>query len=102
MTSQALRSAARVNGGAFVVLVFLLALLHTRILLPNEYGVPDGMMLFFIGLGVVLFVSVLLVAIGAWGLKQAADPTAQRRAILVAGLPLLIPLAIAAIGYIFG
>jgi len=100
MTSQVLRHVARVNGGACVVLLALFAFLRTRSLLPNEYGIPDGAMLFFFGLAVVLPVSALLVVIGIWGLKRAADPAARRRAILVAGLPLLIPLAMGVVAWL--
>jgi hypothetical protein len=102
MTSQGLRQAARVNGGVCVVLLALFAFLRTRSLLPNEYGVPDGAMLLFLGLAVVLPVSLLLVAFGIWGLKRAADPAAQWRATLLAGLPLLIPLATGVVTWILG
>ena len=93
MRSQVLRRAARVNGGICIVLLALFAFLRTRRLLPNEDGVPDGAMLLFLGLPVVLLVSACLVLLGGWVLKHAPDPAAQRRAILLAGLPLLIPLA---------
>ena len=93
MTSQVLRRAARVNGGACVVLLALFALLRTHHVFPNEYGVPDGAMLFFLGLAVVLPVSALLVVLGISGLKRAVDPVAQRRAILLAAMPLTIPVA---------
>ena len=100
MTSRVLRHAARVNGGACVVLLALFAFLRTGSLLPNEYGIPDGAMLFFFGLAVVLPVSAFLVVVGIWGLKSAADPAARRRAILVAGLPLLIPCAMGVVAWL--
>ena len=93
LSAQAIARVAKANGLLCVALLLAFFVLRTQRIFPNEYGVPDGWILCFYGLLLVIPAAIVLVGLAVLRLVRGPRDRALGRAFALSACPLLIPAA---------